>query len=824
AVGTVVPIVAHATDPDGPTPTITYQQVIHHCPVPGSCHLHPSGAQTGPQGSYTCVIPDHGDDSYLEVIITAVDAGGATATASVAVPARKRSLQVSSSPAGVPIVVNATNSTAAPALAEIVGSQNHVIAPSSYGNLVFDHWSDGQSRDHVFTMPDAEVNLVAVYRIAPVAPVPPPTAGGWTLNGAAALQGDALVLTPAAVEQRGTAWWPTAVPTEGLRVSFDATIAPGHGADGMTFAMTDPSVGADALGDGGAGLGFGELPGVAVALDTFQGPNDPSANFVGLAAGAAEGQLLYAATNAAVPDLGGTHHVDIEVVGGHAKVTVDGQPALDKALTLPNMAQLGFTAATGGLSDRHSVTNVQIQPPAPSLTVSPQRVDFGSVAPGASVTRTFTVANAGTAPLSLQGVTTGGGPFVVTTAPAAGTVIAAGQSVSVAVGFAPSSPGAWTGTATVATSAGDATVVLSGGAGAGTAGPAVDGTFTPVEPYRLFDTRPSGRLRAGRELAIDLNGQPGAPTHPTAVMMNVTVTAPAADGFVRAYPCGTSPYVSSVNFDAGQTAANLAVVRVPADGRVCFWSMVDTDIVVDVGGWFATGDGNTYRTVEPVRVLDTRQTTRLTAGEERPFTLAGRSAFPTGARAALLNLTVTGPADAGYLRVYPCGHEQTVSNVNFAPGQTVANLAAVMVAPGGQVCFRASADTDLVVDLAGWYAPGAGAEFAAPDPVRLVDTRTSTGALQPGAALAITVAGQAGIPAEATSVVLNITAAGPDGAGYVRAYPCGTDPLVSNVNYRDGQVAAANLAVVEVPADGRVCLSSFTATDLVVDLAGWYTG
>jgi hypothetical protein len=64
----------------------------------------------------------------------------------------------------------------------------------------------------------------------------------------------------------------------------------------------------------------------------------------------------------------------------------------------------------------------------------------------------------------------------------------------------------------------------------------------------------------------------------------------------------------------------------------------------------------------------------------------------------------------------------------------------------------------------------------------------------------------------------------PDGAGYVRAYPCGTDPLVSSGNHRAGQVAAANLAVVEVPAGGRVCLSSFTVTDLVVDLAGWYTG
>ena len=632
------------------------------------------------------------------------------------------------------------------------------------------------------------------------------------------------MLTPDTAGQRGTAWWPASVPTEGLRVGFDATIDPGHGADGMTFAMTEPAVGTGAMGDGGAGLGFGELPGVAVALDTYQGPNDPAGNFVGLAVGAAEGQLLYAATSTAVPDLSGTHHVDVDVVNGHVKVAVDGQPVLDKALTLPNMAQLGFTAGTGGLSDRHSVTNVRIQPPAPSVTVSPQSIDFGSVAAGASSTKSITVSNTGTAPLGLQGVTTGGGPFVVTAAPAAGTVLAAGQSTPVSITLVPPSAGAWTGTATVSTSAGDATVVLKGTAGSGTAGAGTEGSFTPVEPYRLFDTRPTGRLRAGRELAVDLTGQPGAPAHPTAVMLNVTATGPAADGFVRAYPCGSSPYVSTVNVDAGQTAANLAVVRVPASGQVCFWSMVDTDLVVDVSGWFATGAGAGYHTVAPVRVLDTRETTRLAAGEQRSFGLAGWAGFPTDAGAALLNLTVTAPEDAGYVRVYPCGHEQTVSNVNFVAGQTVANLAAVMVGSGGQVCFRASAGTDLVVDLAGWYAADAGGVFTAPDPARILDTRGTTGTLEPGTELALTVAGHAGVPADATSVVLNLTAAGPAGTGYVRAYPCGSDPFVSNVNYRAGQVAAANLAAVMVPADGRVCLSSYAPTDLVVDLAGWYTG
>jgi hypothetical protein len=44
------------------------------------------------------------------------------------------------------------------------------------------------------------------------------------------------------------------------------------------------------------------------------------------------------------------------------------------------------------------------------------------------------------------------------------------------------------------------------------------------------------------------------------------------------------------------------------------------------------------------------------------------------------------------------------------------------------------------------------------------------------------------------------------------------------VNYRAGEVAAANLAVVKLAPDGRVCFTSFATTDLVIDLAGWYVG
>jgi hypothetical protein len=382
------------------------------------------------------------------------------------------------------------------------------------------------------------------------------------------------------------------------------------------------------------------------------------------------------------------------------------------------------------------------------------------------------------------------------------------------------------------------------------AGPST-GEFTPVTPYRLFDTRspdqrPPGAsaLQSGAgEMAFDMTGQSGMPPGATGTLLNVTTTNPAAAGYVRVYPCGTVPTISTVNFDAGQTAANLAMVKLPADSRLCFASLVPTDLVVDVAGWFSPtgqGVGSGYTTVDPVRVLDTRDpalapggvVAPLGGGQELRFRLAGWSGFPSDATAALLNLTVTNPQAAGYVRVYPCGDEQEVSNVNYVAGQTVANLAAVKVADNGDVCFKSYAPADLVVDLAGWFAPGTGSSFATPDPARLFDTRdpqTAPGGapqkLPDGVELAVQITGAGVVPAGATAVALNVTAADPLGDGYVKVYPCGAgNPLVSNVNYRAHQVAAANLAVVKLPADGRVCFSSYAPTDLVVDLAGWFVG
>ncbi|KOV36972.1 hypothetical protein ADK60_05350 [Streptomyces sp. XY431] len=116
-------------------------------------------------------------------------------------------------------------------------------------------------------------------------------------------------------------------------------------------------------------------------------------------------------------------------------------------------------------------------------------------------------------------------------------------------------------------------------------------TFVANGPTRLLDTRDgtgTGGVKAqvGENASIGLQvaGVAGVPArNVTAVVLNVTVTAPAAESFLTVYPSGSGvPSASNLNFSAGQTVPNLVTVPVGADGKVAFYNHVgSTDVVAD---------------------------------------------------------------------------------------------------------------------------------------------------------------------------------------------------------------------------------------------------
>ena len=77
-------------------------------------------------------------------------------------------------------------------------------------------------------------------------------------------------------------------------------------------------------------------------------------------------------------------------------------------------------------------------------------------------------------------------------------------------------------------------------------------------------------------------------------------------------------------------------------------------------------------------------------------------------------------------------------------------------------------------------------------------------------------------PADGMNAVsLNVTSVRSAAAGYITGYPCGTREFVASVNYPAGGIVG-NAVIVPVSADGTVCFYSSTATDIVVDINGWF--
>ncbi|UUY04970.1 DUF1929 domain-containing protein [Svornostia abyssi] len=216
--------------------------------------------------------------------------------------------------------------------------------------------------------------------------VPDPTQGGWQLNGSSTITGGALQLTAPTSDQKGTAFWPTALDTtSGLTIEFDATIDSGSGADGLTMILADPARGAapTSIGGGGGHLGFGGIPGWAVALGSFPNGTQTSSNYVGLSNGAQAGawQTLswLQTTPLLTPLQNTTRKVRVTIAAGTVTVALDGTPMITRAVDLPNRLLLGFSAATGGLTNRHAIRNLDVRggivepppPPPPSSVPDP---------------------------------------------------------------------------------------------------------------------------------------------------------------------------------------------------------------------------------------------------------------------------------------------------------------------------------------------------------------------------------------------------------------------------------------------------------------------
>src|ERR1017187_9999067 len=268
--------------------------------------------------------------------------------------------------------------------------------------------------------------------------------------------------------------------------------------------------------------------------------------------------------------------------------------------------------------------------------------------------------------------------------------------------------------------------------------------FVAVTPCRLVDTRPQhaggGPIPGGtsRSFPIPQEGGCNIPATAAAYSLNVSVVPFGPMGYLTIWPTGQDkPVVATLNSLDGRIKANAAIVPAGVQGAISIYVTNTTDAILDINGYFVPASGSTlaFYPLTPCRVADTRHPNAgglgspyLTGGQERSFPILNATAcnIPSSAAAYSLNFTVVPHGPLGYLTVWPTGQSRpNVSTLNDIPGQNIANAAIVVAGASGEVSVYPTNDTDLVIDINGYFAPAdrGGLSLYSAAPCRVIDTR-----------------------------------------------------------------------------------------------------
>lgn len=346
--------------------------------------------------------------------------------------------------------------------------------------------------------------------------------------------------------------------------------------------------------------------------------------------------------------------------------------------------------------------------------------------------------------------------------------------------------------------------------------------MVPVTPTRILDTRTTSTPNAGSTTVLTVAGRNGVPADVSAVILNVAAVSPSSAGWVTVWPSGTNqPTASNLNYAPGQTIANQVITKVGSNGQISLFTAASTNLLVDITGYYPRGAA--YGAITPLRLLDTRTSSRPGAGSVTSVRVTGTHGVPAnGVAAVVLNVTAVLPVSSGWVTVWPTGvAKPNASNVNYVAGQTVAGLVIAKVGSGGQVSLYTSAAANLLVDIAGWIP--ATSDYTGLTPTRVLDTRSAHAVVPAGGSVSLRVTDRGGVPAVGVGAVeVNVTAVSPARAGWITAYPAGSaKPVASTVNYQAGHTVA-NSGTLKVGANGQITLFSSARTNLIVDIIGYW--
>lgn len=387
------------------------------------------------------------------------------------------------------------------------------------------------------------------------------------------------------------------------------------------------------------------------------------------------------------------------------------------------------------------------------------------------------------------------------------------------------------------------------------------GEYHPLTPKRIYDTRngindtaPLGKKpanRSGASFNVALLGKGGIPASRSdvlAVVLNVTVTEPGAAGYLSIRPAGSSNAESSlVNFEAGRTVPNMAIVGVGSNGAATATLVTpggnsSAHVLIDVFGWISTSGfvdardtGSRIVPTSPSRILDTRSTPTPAGwaagraiGQQEQLALQVRGArgVPNDPSISGVVINVTGIDLGGgtYLAAMPTrmsGGEAPTSVTNLNHLQVKANTAIVPIGPDGKIhIFNRMGSTHVIVDVLGYLQQGhsasstTGRVIPLEAPFRAFDTRQEafakvplgTNATEDWSFKAFTgsvslngtsIGAQSGLIGNLTATGLTRTVPSRPADSYLTAFPGGTSrPNSSHLNLREGE-SVPNMALLK---------------------------
>ncbi len=383
--------------------------------------------------------------------------------------------------------------------------------------------------------------------------------------------------------------------------------------------------------------------------------------------------------------------------------------------------------------------------------------------------------------------------------------------------------------------------------------------FYPLSaPVRLLDTRvgetgcftPEAKIPGGTSRTQQAANTCGIPANAKAVTGNIT-TVQSGGGFLTIYPSDAAqPTVANSNFAPNEILNNVFTVGLGADGAFKIFVTSNTDVVVDITGYYAppaTGGLYFHPLPKPIRLLETRPSepgcftpgapiagnTELT--QQGTGTCNGVT-IPASALALVGNATTVNPVGAGFLTFFPANATRPlIASGNYDAGEILNSPFTAGLSPTGQFKIYTLATTHLVVDVLGYFSPdavdvnGTGLLFNPITPVRLLETRTGEpGCTNPGAPLAGgTETSQPAqnfctIAATAKAIVGNATVVQAGSGGFLTFWPSdATRPLVATSNYLAGDILNRHFTV-GLGANGQFKIFAASTTHLVVDVSGYF--